>query len=127
MKKYIIMGLLFSTLFNIGCQESNTSEVLEINAFKLGIEKEENILLIDVRTPKEYNEGFIKGALNIDFLNTKTFNNKIQELDKNKELYIYCRSGGRSQKAAKIMSKMGFEKVYDLKGGYLNWTKKIAK
>ena len=63
------MGLLFSTLFNIGCQESNTSEVLEINAFKLGIEKEENILLIDVRTPKEYNEGFIKGALNIDFLN----------------------------------------------------------
>ena len=48
----------------------------------------------------------------------------MSKLDKSKELYIYCRSGNRSGKAAKKLGKMGFAKVYDLEGGIINWNKK---
>ena len=78
------------------------------------------IQLIDVRTPKEYAQGHLKNSVNIDFYDG-TFYDDMNKLDKNKELYIYCRSGGRSGKAAKQLEKMGFTRVYDLQGGIINW------
>lgn len=86
----------------------------------------DNILLIDVRTPNEYASGHIQNSVNIDY-RAGNFKELIQELDKNQDVYVYCKVGGRSGSAAKMMEKMGFKKVYDLDGGISNWEKKDLK
>ena len=81
-----------------------------------------DIQLIDVRTPREFEGGHLKGAKIINFYD-KDFFDQMSKLDKDKELYIYCRSGNRSGKAAKKLKMMGFTKIYDLQGGILNWNR----
>ena len=79
------------------------------------------VQLVDVRTFNEYNSGHIKNAIHIDFFNTSNFKKSFEKLDKDKPVYLYCRSGARSQKAARKLIAMGFSKIYDLKGGYMRW------
>ena len=79
-------------------------------------------ILLDVRTQKEYAEGHLAGAQQLDYLNPEAFNAGIKQLDKSRTYYIYCRSGKRSHGACLKMQKQGF-KVYDMEGGILNWTK----
>lgn len=78
--------------------------------------KEENTIVIDVRTPEEYNAGHIPDALLMDFKNEE-FTNKVQALDKSKRYLLYCRTGKRSALAVEIFRRQGFDKVYHLKGG----------
>ena len=80
-----------------------------------------SIQLVDVRTTNECNNGHISKALNIDFFNRANFQKSFENLDKEKPVYLYCRSGNRSQKAAKRLLKMGFIEIIDLKGGYSSW------
>lgn len=82
----------------------------------------ESGVLIDVRTPKEYNEGHLEGATNIDFFE-ENFAETMKGKDKNQTYYVYCRSGGRSGKTLKMMKDAGFKKVYDLAGGVIAWEK----
>lgn len=82
----------------------------------------EGVQLIDVRTPGEVAEGMIEGAENIDY-NGADFKQKIDALDRDQPVLVYCRSGGRSGRAAAMMKEMGFKEVYDLQGGYMNWPK----
>lgn len=79
-------------------------------------------IIIDVRTAKEFEKGAIHGALNFDYFK-RDFIHNFNDLDKSEPLYIYCRSGFRSHKALKKLICLGFEQVYDLKGGYLAWKK----
>lgn len=81
-----------------------------------------DILLIDVRTPEEYATGHVENAINIDF-RASNFKDLIGELDKDQDVYVYCKVGGRSGGAAKLMDEMGFKKIYDLQGGILQWEK----
>ena len=60
-------------------------------------------------------------AFKLDFFNQNNFRATFKKLDKKKPLYIYCRSGNRSSRAAKQLAGLGFEKIYDLKGGYMKW------
>lgn len=76
--------------------------------------------LIDVRTPEEFKEGHIEGALNID-VKSEEFVTEIENLTKSDTLLVYCRSGRRSLYAAQVMVSFGFQKIYDLEGGFLNW------
>lgn len=78
-------------------------------------------IILDVRTPAEYADGHLEGAHQLDFLNTEAFDAGIKELDKAHTYYVYCRSGKRSHKACTKMKALGF-KVFDMEGGYLNWT-----
>ena len=103
-------------------QNSNNIIVLNYKEFKEKVIGK-NVQLIDVRTVKEYKTGFIDGAILIDFLQTEQFKKQIELLDKNKSVYIYCRSGKRSAKASELFIKQGFTKVYDLSGGYKSWVK----
>jgi len=76
----------------------------------------EQAILIDVRTPEEFNAGHIQKALNINFFD-ENFIEQIQELPTDKPLYIYCRSGKRSLNASKALSQLGLE-VVNLEGGF---------
>ena len=78
-------------------------------------------MLIDLRTPKEYEEGHIEGSVNIDFF-ADNFEDEIAKLDKNKTVYIYCASGGRSGETLKLMKESGFKMVYHLPVGYDGWS-----
>ncbi|MCF6307079.1 MAG: rhodanese-like domain-containing protein [Flavobacteriaceae bacterium] len=83
----------------------------------------DSVQLVDVRTPNEYNTSHLKGAQNI-CVTDNDFKEKVKSLDKNKPVYVYCKMGGRSAKAAKKLKDMGFTKIYDMDGGILLWEEK---
>lgn len=76
--------------------------------------------LVDVRTPEEYADGHLKGAVNIN-INADNFETQLGKLNKDMPVFVYCRSGGRSARAASKMESMGFKKVYDMDGGITAW------
>jgi rhodanese-related sulfurtransferase len=82
--------------------------------------KKSGVQLIDVRTSREFSNGFIAGAKNIDY-NGDSFEKQIKKLDKNKPVLVYCAAGGRSENAAELLKEWGFKEVYDLIGGYNGW------
>ena len=94
--------------------------LLDYKDFKTRV-NDNNIQFFDVRTPEEYNLGHIKGAVNIDFNNEEVFYKSFNNINKSKPVYLYCRSGNRSKKSADKLIELGFSKVYDLKGGYIEW------
>mgnify|MGYP001954917345 CR=1 FL=1 len=99
---------------------SNT-EVQLVSADEMeSILEQEDVQLIDVRTPKEYEEMHIANSQNIDFM-SPTFDEDISKLDKSKPVILYCKSGGRSARCAKKLKDAGFEKIYDLEGGISKW------
>tara|TARA_B110000091_G_scaffold138682_1_gene148289 strand:- start:35 stop:385 length:351 start_codon:yes stop_codon:yes gene_type:complete len=77
-------------------------------------------ILIDVRTPEEFDEGHLSGAVNVS-VTSIDFVNQINEFSKKGPIYVYCRSGKRSNRAAKIMKADGFRLIIELEGGYLAW------
>lgn len=79
--------------------------------------------ILDVRTFEEYKRGHIKNSLQADWYNNSQFHDRIQHLDKNKPVFIYCGSGVRSREAAKKLRKQGFEQVFELERGILSWNK----
>ena len=81
---------------------------------------EKSKVVLDVRTPQEYKNGHLKNAQMMNFYN-QAFESNLKKLDKNKIYFVYCASGIRSKKAAKALSKLGVENIYELKGGYNSW------
>lgn len=88
--------------------------------FKAAIESEKDVVILDVRTPQEVAQSSIKGALTIDFM-ASGFADKIKNLDKSKNYYVYCRSGNRSGQACQLMTQLGFTSLVNLDGGMLAW------
>ncbi|MDC6366229.1 MULTISPECIES: rhodanese-like domain-containing protein [Flavobacteriaceae] len=111
---------ILSFLFG-GSDSSDSIKVLSKEDYKKGITKGK-VQLVDVRTPREYGSGHIKGAKNVDFFQRSSFEAAFSKFDKTKPVYVYCQSGNRSQKAAKRLINMGFLEVYDLRGGYRAWS-----
>lgn len=91
-------------------------------AFTLIQENQTNpdFAIIDVRTPEEFAEGHIENAVIIDYY-SDTFRDDINQLDKSKMYLIYCHSGNRSGKARDIMAGLGFQEVYNMLGGIIQW------
>lgn len=99
----------------------NQMKDLDANTFREKIKSDETAVIIDVRTPAEEVEGTIKGALNINLMES-SFPAKVMDLDKSKTYYVYCRSGGRSATACQFMEKNGLT-AYNLKGGIQAWNR----
>jgi phage shock protein E len=97
-------------------QEINAEELEEL----ISSNDKNDYVLLDVRTPQEFNQGHIPGAVLIDIYDPK-FREKVNQLDKDKSYYVICRSGNRSGKACEIMHDMGFSKPYNVEGGMLQW------
>ena len=81
-----------------------------------------NVVLLDVRTADEFNEGHIKGAINLDQFKSDFIELAKQQLPKEKTIAVYCRSGRRSAHAAGLLAKEGYRSV-NLVGGIIAWTK----
>ena len=112
-----IIVLLAVSSCNINGQKYQTLSVADFDK-KM---HEGNVQIVDVRTPEEYAEKHLKDAVNINF-NNDDFVDLVSKLDKTKPVLVYCLSGGRSAKAAALISKKGCTAVYNLDGGILAWT-----
>lgn len=117
--------LFFSILATLGlcsgCTAQRDVEVLSPGDFIAAAEADSAAVILDVRQPDEYAAGHLADAVNLDWLNPSEFSEGMARLDKDRTYYIYCRSGRRSNAAASKMKREGF-RVFDMKGGYLQWT-----
>ena len=125
-----ITATLFSiALFLSSCaQKKSTTEgttgeikTIPVQEFSQKINATQEKTIIDVRTPEELSSGTIPQAIHVDFYNPQ-FETQIDQLDKSKPIFIYCKSGGRSGNALEIFRKKGFQTVYNLQGGMMAWT-----
>ena len=125
--KFNILPLLF-VLAIFSCQtnaqQAPTKKIVDLNPteFKAAIAKDDNIVVLDVRTPKEVAQGVIPGAKVINFYDDN-FKVELGKLDKSKTYMVYCKSGGRSGKACKALEDAGISTYHNLKGGITAWNK----
>jgi rhodanese-related sulfurtransferase len=124
--------ILMSTFFMFACgnkplreQRGNSDAFIET----VSAEKFKNLvdggsgIILDVRTPEEIAGGHIANAQTVD-VNDRSFTKKIRLLPKDREVYVYCRSGKRSLRAAGILRKNGFTRIYNLENGITGWEEK---
>ena len=125
--KFNILSLLF-VLAIFSCQtnaqQAPNERIVDLNPteFKAAIAKDNNIVVLDVRTPKEVAQGVIPGAKVIDFYGDN-FKVELGKLDKSKTYMVYCKSGGRSGKTCKALEDAGISNYHNLKGGITAWKK----
>ncbi|MGC6491170.1 MAG: thioredoxin domain-containing protein [Flavobacteriales bacterium] len=118
--KYLLFSFFLTTL--LSCQ-TNSQSVENISAQDVNAYLDsENLILLDVRTAQEISKGIIKNASVIDFYDSN-FDKKIQKIQKDKTVIVYCKSGGRSSKAAQQLLAMGQAQVLNLEGGIMSWKK----
>ena len=118
MKNVYFLFLFFSSLF---CQaQSTTITKMKPDEFEKAIAGN-NMQVLDVRTAAEFNAGHIKSSLQADWTNQQQFLDRIQYVDKDKPVYIYCLVGGRSTAAAEWMRNNGFNNIVELAGGINAW------
>ncbi|MEZ4828561.1 MAG: rhodanese-like domain-containing protein [Bacteroidia bacterium] len=140
MKKQFFLHLLLSGLFllaacqsksqqsapsqgetaTVGAQTGKIFKVLDPASYKAKLESTPEAQLIDVRTEGEVATGHITHARNIN-LQSPDFKDQIATLDPSKPVFVYCARGARSGQSAEMLKKMGFQEIYDLKGGIIQW------
>lgn len=118
MNKVIVLIGLFLCITSCVSQDKKTSDVSVENLKE--VLSTNTVQLLDVRTPEEWQEGVIEGAITVNFFDEDFEQKASEKLKKETPVYIYCRSGGRSKKASNLLSKKGFE-VYNVLGGYTAW------
>ena len=91
------------------------------------LQNDNNAFVLDVRTAEEVEEGYIPNATNIDIYLGQGFLDELGKMDKNKNYYVYCRSGNRSGQACAIMNSIGIENAFNLEGGFMNWEGEVAE
>ena len=96
--------------------------IQDVNKEQVNNLLDKQVIVIDIRTDKEFKEGNINTSFNLDF-QKREFIDSLERLDKKKEYLIYCASGNRSLKASHIMKSLGFKTIYNYKKGYLDWIK----
>ncbi|HJR99622.1 MAG TPA: rhodanese-like domain-containing protein [Flavobacterium sp.] len=120
LKSLLCLTILF-TIISCNAQTSTNIKTVQVDAFAKEIKNTQKPQILDVRTPSEFTEGHIEKATNIDWLG-ENFIKDSEKLDKNKTVYVYCKSGRRSLKASEKLAELGFKNIYNLDGGYLKWS-----
>lgn len=127
-----ITTLLILTLLLFSCKNKQSDktatdfgEINSITALEFSEKLNEN-LLVDIRTPGEFAQGYIENAININYYQ-RGFIEQFSQFDTSKPIFIYCRSGNRTSSAAKKLSNAGFKEVYELNGGIINWYRNKLK
>ena len=118
MKRLLVLTLLFFPILVFSQKSISPSDAVQL------IHDTNELLIIDVRTPIEYDSTAIQKAINIDVKNPN-FQENIQKIDKTKPVLVYCRSGKRSIMAMNTMHQLGFSEVYNLLGGIIAFKKEF--
>lgn len=120
-----------AVIFSVSCINDSTGDQVifkEMTAGeftgKMKSMPEGSYVILDIRTPEEYSQMHIKGAINIDYY-TADFKIRLDALDKDIPYFLYCRTGNRSGKALQIMKDAGFKKIYHLQSGIITDTDEL--
>ena len=117
------LKLLIIILISSGCVSSEDDAMtLKPETFQSKVINDVSVQLVDIRTPEEFDSGHIENAININYF-SEQFKDSISLLQTKIPVYIYCRSGMRSSKSVKVFKAVGFDSIYQLNGGLLNWKK----
>ena len=110
----LVLGLLLS-----GCSSKKPYQQISMDEAIAMMDKEKDVIILDVRTEEEYEEGHIPGAINVP--NETITSDGVQELpDKNQLIMVYCRSGNRSKQASLKLSALEYTNIYEF-GGINTW------
>jgi len=122
MKKSVALAVaaIASVGLLAGCSSSNeaTKKVDPVEFSE--VIAQPGVIILDVRTPEEFNAGHIENAININ-LEGSDFASEVSKLDKDATVAVYCRSGNRSGVATEQMAELGFTDMYDMQGGIIDW------
>lgn len=110
MKFYLV--LLSMLMLNVSCAQMSSKPITEVSQNEIN-----SVILVDVRTPAEYEAGHLENAENINWFD-ENFAKKFEAIGKNETIYVYCKKGGRSFKAQQRLTALGYTKVVNLEGGY---------
>ena len=119
MKKLFASLLIATALFACKKEQKRGLEQVPPAAFETEMTADAG-QLIDVRTPKEYSEGHLSGAKNLHIYD-KDFLTRLDSLDKDETVYVYCKAGGRSAEAVETLEGKGFKHIVELEGGMDAW------
>jgi phage shock protein E len=122
MKKAVALAVaaIASVGLLAGCSSSNeaTKKVDPVEFSE--VIAQPGVIILDVRTPEEFNSGHIANAININVADSN-FSSEVSKLDKNATVAVYCRSANRSAVATNEMAELGFTDMYDMQGGIIDW------
>lgn len=118
--KIIILAIVTLAITSCKGQPSKNIQTIDAVAFSKAIQATPNPQVVDVRTPEEFASGHLIQAQNVNWMNPDFVANSAK-YDKSKPIFVYCKSGGRSHKAAEKLAELGFTKVIEMEGGILKW------
>ena len=119
----ILISLLSASLAQANDELQDSVTVIEVNAAKEFVARNENAVILDVRTPIEYEVSHIPGAVNVN-VQDESFQDRVVAFDSNKIYIVHCTknpAGGRSSRALETLKSLGFTHLYSLEGGYVAW------
>ena len=120
-----LTAILAALGFSFGTTAQNIFENVDVNHFEQFV-RSDSVQLVDVRTPAEYAEGHLAGAVNINVKDSAFLTNALARLDRKRPCAVYCRSGKRSAIAALLLAGQGYS-VTNLRGGIIAWTEARKK
>ena len=119
----ILAGLLAATLAQADDNNQELVAAIEVNAAREFVASNENAVIMDVRTPIEYVDSHITGAVNVS-VQDESFQKTVIALDPSKTYIVHCTKNpaeGRSSRALETLKRLGFKHLYSLEGGYVAW------
>ena len=120
-----LIGLVLALLLVVAaCSSGSDTATIDLvspaEAAQVVEDDPAGLVVLDIRTPEEFNDVRLAGAINVDYYDAD-FADQLDALDKNDPYVMYCRSGNRSSDAIKTMKELGFVEVYEIDGGIVNW------
>jgi len=122
-RPYVFIGLLIALSAQAGDDIQSSATVIDANGARDFVTEHEDAVILDVRTPFEYEMSHITGSVNAD-VQDGSFEDMVANLDPNKKYIVHCAknpSNGRSSRALESMQKLGFKHLYSLEGGFVAW------
>ena len=123
MKAKIYFSMFLTLVLSVTTLTAQSNAKIEVNSTEVSamLKKNSKLIVLDVRTVDEFNEGHIKGAVNMD-VRQSDFQTKVNKLDKNAKYIVHCRTNHRSTMAVEMMVKSGFKTIYQMMDGFSGWS-----
>lgn len=120
---FLCLGISAMLIAQAADDTDDSVEVIKVHAVDEFVASNDDVVILDVRTPIEYQMSHIPDAVNVD-VQDESFAEMIVKLDPGKTYIVHCTKnpvGGRSGRALDAMQELGFTNLYSLEGGYIEW------